>query len=140
MTPARKMALFSTSSSVRDDPRQCGYLRDQICTLRHQNICGSTSRLREIAGDRSRSREIVGDCARYNRIYFDSGACILRHGDIHTAWDRPAAMRESQTVRSSARPNVRILWPDRRAPTRCTRLPHRLGTIPGSVDISVTRS
>ena len=43
-------------------------------------------------------REIVGDYARYNRIYVDSGACRFHCGDIHNAWDRPEAMRESHTT------------------------------------------
>ena len=34
-------------------------------------------------------------------------------------------------------PNVRIPWPDKRAPTHCTRPPHRPWTIPGTVDISI---
>ena len=44
------------------------------------------------------------------------------------------------TVRSGARPNVRILWPDRRAPTHGLRPPHRLGTIPGAQDNSAMNS
>ena len=41
--PARFRAPCATPASLQDDPRQCGYLRDQICTLCYQCICGLVS-------------------------------------------------------------------------------------------------
>ena len=64
----RSRALFAAPASPWNDPRQCGYLRDEICTLSYQIICGSPSRvwdMIDIDWDSRRSHEIIWDTISY---------------------------------------------------------------------------